>query len=50
VIFLRLGTYAPLELKIELLEYVLTYYADQLDQFIVVKKGTVRVGYLAPEE
>jgi predicted nuclease of predicted toxin-antitoxin system len=40
VIFLRLGTYAPLELK----------YADQLDQFLVVKKGNVRVGHLEPEE
>jgi predicted nuclease of predicted toxin-antitoxin system len=50
VIFLRLGTYAPLELKIERLEYVLTHYADQLDQFLVVKKGNVRVGHLEPEE
>jgi predicted nuclease of predicted toxin-antitoxin system len=50
VIFLRLGTYAPLELKIERLEYVLTHYADQLDQFLVVKKGNVRVGHLETEE
>jgi predicted nuclease of predicted toxin-antitoxin system len=50
VIFLRLGTYAPLELKIERLSFVLTHYADQLDQFLVVKKGNVRVGHLEPEE
>jgi predicted nuclease of predicted toxin-antitoxin system len=50
VIFLRLGTYAPLELKIDRLAYVLTHYADQLDQFIVVKKGNVRVGHLEPED
>ena len=50
VIFLRLGTYAPLELKIERLSYVLTHYADQLDQFLVVKKGNVRVGHLEPED
>jgi predicted nuclease of predicted toxin-antitoxin system len=50
VIFLRLGKYAPLELKIERIDYVLTHYADQLDQFIVVKKGNVRVGHLDPEE
>jgi predicted nuclease of predicted toxin-antitoxin system len=50
VIFLRLGTYAPLDLKIERLEYVLTHYADQLDQFLVVKQGNVRIGHLEPEE
>jgi predicted nuclease of predicted toxin-antitoxin system len=50
VIFLRLGAYAPLELKIERLSYVLTHYAGQLDQFLVVKKGNVRVGHLEPEE
>jgi predicted nuclease of predicted toxin-antitoxin system len=44
VIFLRLGTYAPLSLKIERLSFVLTNYADQLDEFLVVKKDTVRVG------
>jgi predicted nuclease of predicted toxin-antitoxin system len=38
VIFLRLGTYAPLDLKIARVSFVLTHYADQLDQFIVVKK------------
>jgi predicted nuclease of predicted toxin-antitoxin system len=50
VIFLRLGTYAPLELKIERLSFVLTHYGMQLDQFLVVKKGNVRVGHLEPEE
>jgi predicted nuclease of predicted toxin-antitoxin system len=41
VIFLRLGTYAPLDLKIERLAYVLTHYADHLDQFLVVIIGNV---------
>jgi predicted nuclease of predicted toxin-antitoxin system len=50
VIFLRLGTYAPLSLKIERLNYVLTHYADQLDQFLVVKKGNVRIGHIDPED
>jgi predicted nuclease of predicted toxin-antitoxin system len=50
VIFLRLGTYAPLSLKIERLEYVLTQYADQLGQFLVVKRGSVRVGHLEHED
>jgi predicted nuclease of predicted toxin-antitoxin system len=31
VIFLRLGTYSPLDLKIERLSYVLTHYGTQLD-------------------
>ncbi len=44
VIFLRLGTYAPLSLKIERLSFVLTNCADQLDEFLVVKKDNVRVG------
>jgi predicted nuclease of predicted toxin-antitoxin system len=50
VIFLRLGTYAPLDLKIERLSYVLTHYADQLDQFLVVKRGSIRVGRSEQEE
>jgi predicted nuclease of predicted toxin-antitoxin system len=50
VIFLRLGTYAPLRLKIERLSFVLTHYADRLEQFLVVKKENVRVGHLEPEE
>ncbi len=44
VIFLRLGKYAPLDLKIARLSFVLTHYKDQLDQFIVVKRETIRVG------
>ena len=44
VISLRLGKYAPLELKIARLSFVLTHYKDQLDQFIVVKRQNVRVG------
>src|ERR671919_622497 len=50
VIFLRLGTYAPLSLKIERLEYVLTHYGTQLEQFLGIKKGNVRVGHLELEE
>jgi predicted nuclease of predicted toxin-antitoxin system len=49
VIFLRLGTYAPLELKIARLSFVLTHYKDQLDQFLVVKRGSVRVKHQEPE-
>jgi predicted nuclease of predicted toxin-antitoxin system len=44
VLFLRLGTYAPLQLKTDRLSFVLTKYADQLDQFLVVTKDTVRIG------
>jgi predicted nuclease of predicted toxin-antitoxin system len=44
VIFLRLGTYAPLDLKIARLSFVLTNYTEQLNEFLVVKKETVRVG------
>jgi hypothetical protein len=44
VIFLRLGTYAPLSLKIERLSFVLTHYSDQLDQFLVVTRTRVRIG------
>jgi predicted nuclease of predicted toxin-antitoxin system len=44
VIFLRLGTYAPLKLKTDRLTVVLTEYSDQLDQFLVVTKDTVRIG------
>jgi predicted nuclease of predicted toxin-antitoxin system len=44
VIFLRLGTYAPLKLKTDRLSFVLTHYADQLDQFLVVTPEQVRIG------
>jgi predicted nuclease of predicted toxin-antitoxin system len=44
VIFLRLGTYAPLQLKTDRLAFVLTKYSDQLAQFLVVTKETVRIG------
>jgi predicted nuclease of predicted toxin-antitoxin system len=43
VIFLRLGAYAPLQLKIDRLTYVLTLFPDKLDQFVVVTKRTVRI-------
>jgi predicted nuclease of predicted toxin-antitoxin system len=44
VIFLRLGAYAPLQLKIDRLAFVLTLFPDKLDQFLVVTKKTVRIG------
>jgi predicted nuclease of predicted toxin-antitoxin system len=50
VIFLRLGTYASLSLKIERLSSVLTHYADQLDEFLVVTRTRVRVGHEKPAE
>ena len=43
VILLRLGDYAELELRIERLNHVLMHYSDQLDQFIVVTRRSVRV-------
>ncbi len=42
VIYLRLGEYAELATKIERLAFVLTHYADQLDQFLVVTRHQVR--------
>lgn len=44
VIFFRLGNYVPLATKVERIMYVLTNYADQLDQFLVVTRDRVRVG------
>jgi predicted nuclease of predicted toxin-antitoxin system len=43
VIYFRLGEYAELSLKIARLDHVLSHYADQLDQFLVVTRTTVRV-------
>jgi predicted nuclease of predicted toxin-antitoxin system len=43
VIYLRLGQYASLAVKIERLTRVLTHDADQLDQFLVVTHHRVRV-------
>jgi predicted nuclease of predicted toxin-antitoxin system len=45
VIFLRLGKYAPLQLKTKRLSFVLTHYANQLDQFLVVTNDQVRIGH-----
>jgi predicted nuclease of predicted toxin-antitoxin system len=42
VIYLRLDT-SILAIRTERLEYVLTHYADQLDQFLVVTRQRVRV-------
>ena len=44
VILFRLGPYAPLVTKIARLDYVLTHYHRQLDQFLVVTPAQVRVG------
>jgi hypothetical protein len=43
VIFLRLGDYAELKTKIERLSHALTNYQEQLDQFLVVTRRSVRV-------
>ena len=43
VIYFRLGEYAELSTKVERLDHVLTHYADQLDQFLVVTDHRVRV-------
>jgi predicted nuclease of predicted toxin-antitoxin system len=43
VILLRLGDYADLSVKIARLNHVLTHYATQLDQFLVVTQRRVRV-------
>jgi predicted nuclease of predicted toxin-antitoxin system len=43
VIFLRLGAYAPLQLKTDRLAVVLTLLPDKFDQFLVVTKRTVRI-------
>jgi predicted nuclease of predicted toxin-antitoxin system len=42
IIYLRLGPYAELSVKIERLDYVLTHYATQLDQLLVVTPHRVR--------
>ena len=42
VMFLRLGPHAHLAFRISRLDYVLTHYADQLDQFVVTSRA-VRV-------
>jgi predicted nuclease of predicted toxin-antitoxin system len=43
VIFLRLGEYAELATKIARLEYALTRYQNQLNQFLVVTPRRVRI-------
>jgi predicted nuclease of predicted toxin-antitoxin system len=43
VIYLRLGSYADLGTKLDRLDYVLTHYAAQLDQFLTVTLHKVRV-------
>ena len=43
VIFLRLGEEGDLATKISRLDYVLTFYAGRLDQFLVVTPQRVRI-------
>ena len=43
VIYLRLGDEADLATKTERIAYVLTHYADRLDQFLVVTAHRVRI-------
>jgi predicted nuclease of predicted toxin-antitoxin system len=43
VIYLRLGSYAELSVKIARLDYVLTHYGTQLDQFLVVTTQRIRI-------
>jgi hypothetical protein len=43
VIYLRLGEEVDLATKIDRLSYVLTHYADRLDQFLVVTAHRVRI-------
>jgi predicted nuclease of predicted toxin-antitoxin system len=47
IIYLRLGPYAELTVKIDRLDYVLAHYATQLDQLLVVTLHRVRP-YVAP--
>lgn len=43
IIYLRLGSYADLSVKIARLDYVLAHYATQLDQLLVVTPHRVRI-------
>jgi predicted nuclease of predicted toxin-antitoxin system len=43
IIYLRLGSYAALSFKIARLDHVLTHYATQLDQLLVVTLHRVRI-------
>ena len=43
VIYLRLGSYTELSIKIARLDHVLTHYQTQIDQFLVVTLHRVRV-------
>jgi len=43
VILLRLGGYTELATKIDRLTFALTHYRDQLDQFLVITRRSVRV-------
>jgi predicted nuclease of predicted toxin-antitoxin system len=43
IIYLRLGSYAELSIKVARLNYVLTHYATHLDQLLVVTLHRVRI-------
>jgi predicted nuclease of predicted toxin-antitoxin system len=43
VIFLRLGAYADLPTRVERLDHVLTHYADEMGEFLVVSRRNIRV-------
>jgi predicted nuclease of predicted toxin-antitoxin system len=43
VIYLRLGDYVELAVKVERLDYVLARHAADLDQFLVVTRDRVRI-------
>lgn len=47
VILFRLGDYAPIEVWIERLEYVVDHHGADLDQFLVVTRRHVRVRRLS---
>lgn len=50
VIYLRLGQFADLTVKVTRLEHVLTHYADQLDRFLAVTRQRVRVRHSGRRE
>lgn len=50
VIYLRLGDYTDLAMKLDRMTYVLDHHAAQLDQFLVVTRQRVRVRATLPEK
>jgi predicted nuclease of predicted toxin-antitoxin system len=43
IIYLRLGAYADIALRIARLDYMFAHHADDLDQLLVVSPRTVRI-------